>query len=230
MPKKTGNATKHIIYRRIRADIITGKKTPGERLSVDVLKNEFGTSVTPVRDALQMLNQEDLVTIKPRSGYYITLVTLKELNDMLELRQILELAAVERAAEKITHAQIATLENVHAGYTNDDNETYSRYTEENQDFHYLVAKASGNHELARQIRHLHDRLARFVVIVRSGKHMIDIHRRLIKKLKVHDSVGAKKTLQKELDEARTAIMDKIMQEEAGFWHLGTGNNSSRSSL
>ena len=140
MPKKTGNATKHIIYRRIRADIITGKKKPGERLSIDVLKNEFGTSVTPVRDALQMLNQEDLVTIKPRSGYYVTLVSLKELNDMLELRQILELAAVERAAEKITHEQIAVLENVHAGYTNEENETYSRYTEENQDFHYLVAK------------------------------------------------------------------------------------------
>jgi hypothetical protein len=43
-------------------------------------------------------------------------------------------------------------------------------------------------------------------------------------------VGAKKTLQKELDEASTAIMDKIMQEEAGFWHLGTGNKSSRPSL
>ncbi len=230
MPKKTGNATKHIIYRRIRSDIITGSKKPGERLSIDVLKNEFGTSVTPVRDALQMLNQEDLVTIKPRSGYYVTLVSLKELNDMLELRQILELAAVERAAEKITHEQIAVLENVHAGYTNEENETYSRYTEENQDFHYLVAKASGNQELARQIKHLHDRLARFVVIVRSGKYMIDIHMRLIKKLEAHDPVGAKKTLQKELDEGRRAIMDKIMQEEAGFWHLGTGSKSFQPSL
>ena len=222
MPKKTGNATKHIIYRRIRADIITGKKKPGERLSIDLLKNEFGTSVTPVRDALQMLNQEDLVSKKPRSGYYVALVSLKELNDMLELRQILELAAVERAAEKITHEQITVLENVHAGYTNEDNETYSRYTEENQNFHYLVAKASGNHELAKQIRHLHDRLARFVVKVRSGKHMSDIHMRLVKKLKAHDPVGAQKTLQNELDEGKRAIMDKIMQEEAGSWHLGTG--------
>lgn len=225
MPKKLGNASKHLIYKKIRADIITGQKEPGQRLSIDLLKKEFGTSVTPVRDALQMLSQEDLVTIKPRSGYYISLVSLKELNDMLELRQILEMAAVERAAEKINDEQIALLETVHAGYTNDDDETYARYTDENRNFHYLVAKASGNDQLAKQIRHLHDRLARFVVIVRSGRHMSDIHGRLINRLRAHDPAGAKKTLQKELDEARTAIMDKIMQEEAASWHMGTANKT-----
>ena len=114
------------------------------------------------------------------------------------------------------------LKKVHKGYTDDENETYLRYTEENQNFHYLVAKASGNLELAQQIKHLHDRLARFVVIIRSGRHMIDFHGRLIEKLKAHDPVGAKKTLQNELAGARTAIMEKIMQEEAASWHLGTG--------
>ena len=222
MPKKKGTATKHVIYKRIRTDIITGRIKAGERLSIDSLKKEFGTSVTPVREALQMLSHEDLVTIKPRSGYYVTLVSLKELTDMLELRQILELAAVERAAQNISDDQIALLETLHAGYTNDDDETYLRYTEENQNFHYLVAKASGNLELAQQIKHLHDRLARFVVIVRSGRHMIDVHGRLIERLKTHDPVGAKKTLQNELDEAKTAIMEKIMQEEAASWHLGMG--------
>jgi len=222
MPKKKGTATKHVIYKRISTEIMTGRIKAGERLSIDSLKKKFGTSVTPVREALQMLSHEDLVTIKPRSGYYVTLVSLKELTDMLELRQILELAAVERAAQNISDDQIALLETLHAGYTNDDDETYLRYTEENQNFHYLVAKASGNLELAQQIKHLHDRLARFVVIVRSGRHMIDVHGRLIERLKTHDPVGAKKTLQEELDEAKTAIMDKIMQEEATSWHLGMG--------
>jgi len=93
MPGKSGDATKHNIYKKIRTDIITGKKKPGDRLSVDQLKEEFGTSVTPVRDALQMLSQEDLIVIKPRSGYFITRITLKELNDMLDMREILEQAA-----------------------------------------------------------------------------------------------------------------------------------------
>ena len=223
MPDKTGTASKHIIYKKIRTDIITGKKKPGERLFIDTLKNDFGTSATPVRDALHMLNQEELITIKPRSGYYVAKVSLKELNDMLELRQILELAAVERAAKKISTEQIAFLEKVHAGYTDEDDEAYSRYTEENRNFHCLIAEASGNHELALQIGHIHDRLARFTIIVRSGRHMIDIHGGLIEHLKAHDPEKAKMTLQKELDEAKTAIMDKIMQEEASSWHMGTNN-------
>ncbi len=224
MPRKIGNANKHVIYQKVRTEIITGKKKPGERLSIDQLKNEFGTSVTPVRDALQMLSQEDLVTIKPRSGYYITLVSLKELNDMLELREILELAAVERAAEKITDEQIQLLENVHAGFTNDDDETYYRYTEENKTFHCLVAEASGNQELARLISRLHDRMGRYMMIVRPGKYMIEMHGRLIEHLKAHDAVGAKKTLQKELKSGKTIVMDRIIQEEAGSWHIGTGRS------
>jgi DNA-binding GntR family transcriptional regulator len=226
MSSKTGDAAKHAIYKRIRTDIISGRKKPGERLAIDILKNEFGTSVTPVRDALQMLSQEALVTIKPRSGYYVTLVTLKELNDMLAVREILELAAVERAAEKITNEELAMLEKVHAGYTDDEDETYARYTQENKNFHCLVAMASRNHELARQIGLLHDRLARFMIIVRSGKYMAEIHGRLIDRLKAHDPAGAKKTLQKELEEARTLIMERIMQEEAGSWHLGAGKSDT----
>ncbi len=215
------DAVKLRIYRKIKTEIISGRKKPGERLSIDDLKKEFGTSVSPVRDAFQMLSQEDLVTIKPRSGYYVTKVTLKELRDMLDMREILELAAVVRAAERITPEQIKELESVHAGYTDDKDETYSRYTLENQNFHTLMAKASGNEELARQVSRVHDRMARFMIIVRSGHYMIDIHQKLIDLLAAHDAAGARKALKKELDQAKTAIMERIMEEEAGSWHLGT---------
>lgn len=223
MPPKKADAAKLTIYRQIRADIINGHKKPGERLSIDQLKETFGTSVTPVRDALQMLSQEDLVTIKPRSGYYVTLVTLKELNDMMDLRGILELAAVERSAARITDEQIAALEDIHTGYTDDRDESYVRYTEENRKFHFMLAETSGNHELALQIAHLHDRLARFMVMSNPGTEMIPIHKKLLERLKARDANGALKTMQKELEHGRTLIMDRIMQEEASYWHLGAAS-------
>jgi DNA-binding GntR family transcriptional regulator len=55
--------------------------------------------------------------------------------------------------------------------------------------------------------------------------MADVHDRLIQRLRARDPGGAVKTLLQELEEARTAIMDKIMQEEAGSWHMGTGKRS-----
>ncbi len=216
MPQETNVRTsKNQIYATLRSEIILGHRKPGERMAVDGLKARFGTSVTPVRDALQMLNQEGLITIKPRSGYFITQITLKALRDMLELREILETAAVERAAETITDAQLVALKKVHAGYTG-----------ENTRFHYLLAQASGNQELALALRGLHDRLARFMVIRHAGKSLEEIHARLIDRLRAHDVPGARKAILDEVGESRRAIMDRIMQEEAAHWHVGAGGGAT----
>ncbi len=215
-----GYTAKKDIYNALRSSILNGKLKPGERLSIDTLKAEFGTSVTPVRDALQMLNQEALITIKPRSGYFVTKITLKELRDMLELREILELASIERAAKNITPERIEMLRAVHAGYTGEDDLSYTRYTDENRNFHYIVAQASENMELAVTLRYLLDRLARFMVIRHAGKDMADIHESLIQRLEAHDIDGAKQVIMDELQHTKVAIMERIMQEEAAFWHLG----------
>ena len=215
-------STKKQIHAALRSEIILGHRKPGERLAVDDLKTRFGTSVTPVRDALQMLSQEGLITIKPRSGYFVTQITLKELRDMLELREILEVAAVERATEEITVEQLADLKNVHAGYTGDDDRAYTRYTDENRQFHFLLAQASGNQELALTLRSLHDRLARFMVIRKAGQKLQATHDVLIDRLAARDRVGARQAIIEELRDSRRAILDHIMQEEAANWHVGVG--------
>lgn len=217
--------SKNHIYAALRGEIILGHRKPGQRLAVNDLKSRFGTSVTPVRDALQMLSQEGLVTIKPRSGYFITRITLKKLRDMLELREILEVAAVERAAADITDDQLNTLKNVHAGYTGDDDQAYTRYTDENRQFHYLLALASGNQELAVALRTLHDRLARFMVIRKAGEELADIHALLVDRLAAHDAAGARMAILQEVQESRRAIMDRIMREDAAYWHVGTGERN-----
>lgn len=227
MPRQTRPRTsKNQIYAALKSEIIMGRIAPGERLAVDALKTRFGTSVTPVRDALQMLNQEGLVTIKPRSGYFITRVTLKTLREMLDLREILETAAVERAAATITDDRLTTLRQVHAGYTGDDDQAYTRYTDENRRFHFLLAEASGNHELALAVHRLHDRLARFMVMRRAGDKLEDIHARLIDRLAAHDVAGARRAIVEELRNSRDAIMERILREEADHWHVGTRGGST----
>ena len=147
---------------------------------------------------------------------------------MLDLRAILELAAVEMAAANISPSEIVRLEKVHAGYTTDTDEAYWRYTEENRNFHFLVAWASRNQELARQVGHLHDRLARFMIMVQSGKEMATIHQRLITRLKAHDVRGARAALLKELTVSKAAILDHIIRTEADTWHLNPGRKGNKS--
>ncbi len=211
--------SKTLIYKKIRRSIIMGLRTSGERLNVDAIAQEYNTSVTPVRDALQMLSHEGLVVIKPRSGYFVESITLKQLRDLLDVRRILEISAVERAALRVTPEQVAELRTVHAGYTGDDEESYDRYTDENRRFHYLLAKASGNNELAELVGKLHDQLARFMVMRRAGKSMEATHQRVVDALEVHDSDTARQALLEDIDSAHEAILDKIMQEDLESWRL-----------
>ena len=214
-----GFTSKTRIYRDVRRSIIMGHQKPGERLEVEDLAQHFDTSVTPVRDALQMLSQEDLVTIRPRSGYFVARITLKQLRDMMDLRKILELAAIERAAQRISPEQIAELRSVHAGYTGDDDLSYDRYTDENRRFHYLIALASGNLEMAEMIAHLHDRLARFMVLRHAGKSQQITHGIIVDALQAHDVEAAKTALLDDIDTSRDAILDGVLDEVAASWHL-----------
>ncbi|GAB4471509.1 MAG: GntR family transcriptional regulator [Anaerolineales bacterium] len=215
------STTKQKIYKEIRRSIIMGHRKPGERLDVEEIARQYNTSITPLRDALQMLTQEGLVSIKPRSGYFVTRMTLKQLRDMMELRKILELAAVERAAMRITPAQIQELRSVHAGYTGDDDVSYDRYTDENRKFHVTIAIASGNMELADLIGRLHDRLARFMVLRHAGQSQEYTHAKIVDALERHDPEAAKRALLDDIEVSHDEIIDEIIQDKADSWHVDT---------
>jgi DNA-binding GntR family transcriptional regulator len=216
---KLDETSKSLIYKKLRRSIIMGHRDSGTRLNVDELANEYNTSVTPVRDALQMLNHEGLVDIKPRSGYFVVQITLKQLRELLDIRRLLELTAVERAAKRANPELIQEMRTVHVGYTGDDDEAYDRYTDENRHFHYLVGKASGNNELAEMIGKLHDQLARFMVMRRAGPILERNHSRIIDAIEAGDVEAARQALLDDIDPAHDAILDDVLEGEAKSWRL-----------
>lgn len=210
---------KNEVYARLRQSIIMGHRLPGARIDVREIAEQHGTSITPIREALQMLHQEGLVTIKPHSGYLVTRFTLKQLRDLFELREILELAAVERAACRISDEQVEALDRVYAGYSGDDDDSYARYTYENRQFHCLVAEAAGNRELAELVARVHDRLARFMVMRRAGETMQHTHTQIIEALRARDPAAAKRAMLDELTDTREVVLDRVIQEQGEVWHL-----------
>jgi DNA-binding GntR family transcriptional regulator len=220
IPNENGNAiSKSRIYKDLRRSIIMGHCKSGSRLIVKDITGRYNTSITPVRDALQMLSHEGLVTIKPRSGYYVTALTLKQLRDLLDMRRILETAAIEKAVLRITPEQLEELRKIHAGYTGEDDASYERYTEENRKFHYLLAVASGNLMLADEVKKLHDRLARFMVVQKIGERQIRMHNRIIEALEEHDIEKARQAMADEVNPSQEAILDTVMGDGADQWQV-----------
>jgi DNA-binding GntR family transcriptional regulator len=190
-------------------------------LDLEVLAKTYGTSITPVRDALQMLSQEGLVEIKPRSGYFVLHVTLKQLRDLLDVREILEVAAIERAAKRITDKDIEQLESFYTDQADEYTEPSEHSLSENKRFHCLIAQASGNQELAKMVGHIHDKLIRFMAMGHTDESVKQRHARIIEALRTRDPVTARNAIVEELDQTRQVTIERVIQEEGASWRLGT---------
>lgn len=89
------------VYDELRAWIIDGISDEGTRVNIDALARAFDVSPTPVREALVRLEAEGFVIKEPTRGYSITPpLTLRELNDLFELRLLIEPWAAARVAQR----------------------------------------------------------------------------------------------------------------------------------
>src|SRR5918994_7649165 len=94
----------------IREAIIDGRLAPGQRLKEEELARELGMSRTPVREALLMLQSEGLVESIPRRGATVRSYAVGDLDDVYQLRALLEGYAARRAAGRISADDVVRLE------------------------------------------------------------------------------------------------------------------------
>src|SRR2546426_12550534 len=86
----------------IREAIVDGRLAPGQRLKEEELARELGISRTPVREALLVLQSEGLVAAEPNRGATVRAHDAADLDDLHQLRALLEGYAARRAATRIT--------------------------------------------------------------------------------------------------------------------------------
>jgi len=149
-----------IIRDTLRERILNGDFQPGERLVEDRLSAEMAVSRIPVREALRGLAAEGLVTIEPRRGAYISVLSEKEARDMVEVRATLEALNARLAAEKCDDAGARRLaqifdEGMQAVAENDS----PRMLKMNERFHEALAGMGDNAILGEIMRMLRGRTA-----------------------------------------------------------------------
>ncbi|WP_180902705.1 GntR family transcriptional regulator [Martelella soudanensis] len=147
------------VYNRLRGEILSCKLEPGLEISEIELAERFDVSKTPVREALATLRQEGLVRTFPRRGYQITPITFGDMNELFDLRIMLEAGAAELACERITEEELEHLrEQARVVYDQAETPTLDKFIAANTDFHLAIARASGNQRLydilARQLHEL----------------------------------------------------------------------------
>lgn len=99
------------IYEAMRSDIVVLNLKPGTRVSENELARRFGTSRTPVREALLRLVEEGLVEVWPQRGTFITRISLSAVRRARFVREAMEVAILRQAAEScLSPATLARLD------------------------------------------------------------------------------------------------------------------------
>lgn len=129
----------------IRAAIIEGSIELGDHLSEARVSRQFGISKTPVREALQELRREGLVRIDPQSGTRVFMPDAREIEEIFEMRDLLETGAAKILFQRDWRQVGARMaEIVEEMGTRVENEDYDRYRQLDSEFHKLIVSGSEN--------------------------------------------------------------------------------------
>jgi|InofroStandDraft_1065614.scaffolds.fasta_scaffold53348_3 Transcriptional regulators len=149
IPKKTETllrtTAKERVYNTLRQWIIDGTMLPDERLNDKELAQYFSVSRTPVREALQMLMEQKLVTIIPSSGTYVAPIDQEDMVYVYQLLIRLQTTAIELIINKLSSAELAQLASINEAFLQHANhDSASDMTKADFDFHHYLAQYSGN--------------------------------------------------------------------------------------
>jgi DNA-binding GntR family transcriptional regulator len=204
-------------YERIRHDIICCAIPPGTEISEPQLCNQYKLGKAPVRMALSRLAHEGLLHAIPRRGYRVTAVTLRDIQDIFELRLMLEPAATRMAAGRVNGQQLRALDEAcRAGYEPGDVKSISRYLEANKAFHVAIAQATGNTRLAAAIEQLLDEMTRLLHLglgLRNRSREIQ-DQSLIRALLRADGATAERICREQIESARNMVLSVVLSHSS----------------
>jgi len=220
---KTQNLHK-TIYEKLKSQIINFTLKPGQKLQDRQLGLQFGVSRTPVREALNRLVQEGFVRQISGRGYFVKEITIKEIEDLYEVREALEVLAAQQATRNIDNRQIKKLCEILKSHKKliQKGESKGRLLED-ADFHKTIILSSGNKYLYEIIDNIFDKISTFQAIdaltLQRAKIAYRQHKEIFNLLKEKETQGLKKKLSKHISEAKRDAIERL-KKKTGFLYLG----------
>ena len=203
----------------IREAIVDGRLEPGRRLKEEELARELGISRTPIREALLMLQAEGLVDAIPNRGAMVRVHTSADLEDLYQLRALLEGYAARRAATRISNEQVEALRESCDRFDELDSEKELReLVRENMVFHSTILDVAGSARLASMVR----RVIELPLVYRSyiwyspdqKRISAHYHRQIVTALTARDSERAELIMKEHVFEARDLLVARLRADES----------------
>jgi DNA-binding GntR family transcriptional regulator len=207
---------REVVYQALREAIMRCELAPGRRLLIDDLARQLEVSAIPVREALQLLQSEGLVDNVPHVGATVSPISRQSIDEVFAVMEGLELVATRSAAQRLTPADAAALEELVSGM--DKAQAAGRHAEWadlNSRFHLAISRLSAMpmlQEMTERVLARWDRLRRFYfngVLVHRVEQAQKEHRALLAAMKAGDLPLLEKTVKEHNRGALLAYADYI---------------------
>jgi len=211
LPPLTRNAS-DAAAELIKKAILDGRLQPGERLKEEELAAGLGISRTPVREALRILQTEGLLDSSPYQGTTVRRYALEELDELYQLRALLEGFAARRAARLVSDEDVERMRSSCLRFSAlNAKENLPELVAENLLFHNLVLEAAQSKRLTAMVRMVID----LPLVYRSyiwysptqKRSSEQAHEQLTEALAAHDADRAESVMRAHIDEARSMLLD-----------------------
>jgi len=189
-------------YRRIRTDIIFSKLKPGQKLRLESMREDYGVSISTLREILSRLSSEGLVLAEARRGFEVAGISAADLKELAALRLLLECPALEQSFARgdmewegrvvSAHHKLAATER-HLGSKQRNPRLWKQYDGE---FHHALISNCGSRLLLDTHSAVFDRYFRFQILLLNyrGDEPVHQHRQLLECALARDAAHAKAIL------------------------------------
>ncbi|MFH0786135.1 MAG: GntR family transcriptional regulator [Pseudomonadota bacterium] len=199
------------VYTHVREQILSGRIAPNQRLIETKIAQEIGTSRTPVREALHNLEIEGLIQSIPRVGYQVKEISEQEVEEICEIRSIIEGLAARWAMEKATAKAIQELKkNIALTIAKVSKGEIRAFIDLDAQFHEIIARCSGSTRLLELSQTLRGHMLRYRVqsIFSEDTVLLALkgHQRILKAIERGDPERVNRALHLHLEESKKSIL------------------------
>lgn len=209
-------------YQQLRDDIIHGHLAPGTKLRIEPLRKQYGVGATPLREALSRLSSDGFVTIEGQRGFKVADMTPADLDDVTNLRVVLESQALTQSILKGDDSWeariVAAFHRLSKIEESDEERDLAEWEARNNAFHDALTSACHSKWLRRFYTVLYDQHKRYRNLARSDTHGIrDLHaehRAIYDAALARDAEGACKANEYHIRQT-AEVVQRLMHDE---WH------------
>ena len=219
-----------LAYKHISGELLNGQLTPGQKISEPVLAKELGISRTPVREAIQRLQNEGLLQQVPSSGTYVAQTSRVPLIETYEIRLALETMAVRKVAQRIRPRDLPKLKKCcqrmksvittmqKKKVDNIEGNLLVKFLNADLDFHLTIMRLADNRMALKLITdaHMRNRIFGYLCRHRDLAHAggtLNVHSSIVKAIADHNADAAYKLLREHIELSMTEALEVLDEKD-----------------